>query len=433
MLDDIAISATGIGKMYSVASGMLPHYLTLRETLTNSVKQFLVSLFAKSGAIGRETGSKDKNEFWALRDVSFEVKRGEIFGIIGRNGAGKSTLLKVLSRITHPTTGCVKIRGRVASLLEVGTGFHPELTGRENIYLNGSILGMSRTEIDRVFDDIVAFAEIGEFVNLPVKHYSSGMYVRLAFAVAAHLDPDILILDEVLAVGDAGFQRKCAAKIDEIARSGDRTIILVSHGMSNITSMCHRAMLLDEGRLVEIASPASVVAKYLAMNTAAKSAVDYSAAPIGDDLAVLIGGSVENDQKKCEGSIDIAEAFRVKMIYKLRADLSTSPVANFHFRDSLGNVAFISAGRCASGASGIYEAICHVPSRLMNNDSYSVDLALTHIGPSGVQVSFYEKAALVFIVTETERELFETRYGYEGPIPGAVRPKLNWNFNRLQS
>jgi len=202
-------------------------------------------------------------EFWALKDVSFEVKRGEVLGVIGRNGAGKSTLLKILSRITEPTRGRVTLRGRVASLLEVGTGFHPELTGRENIFLNGAILGMTRAEIKQKFDEIVAFAEVEKFLDTPVKHYSSGMYVRLAFAVAAHLEPEVLIVDEVLAVGDAEFQRKCLGKMEEVSRRGGRTVLFVSHNMGVVTSLCPRVIWLDHGSAERDGSARAVIDDYL--------------------------------------------------------------------------------------------------------------------------------------------------------------------------
>jgi lipopolysaccharide transport system ATP-binding protein len=208
--------------------------------------------------------------FWALRNVSFEVGRGEVVGIIGRNGAGKSTLLKILSRITEPTEGCVRFRGRVASLLEVGTGFHPELTGRENVYLNGSILGMRKAEIDRKFDEIVAFAEVERFLDTPVKHYSSGMYVRLAFAVAAHLDPQILIVDEVLAVGDIAFQKKCLGKMEQVA-GGGRTVLFVSHNMPTVIHLCQRAMLIKEGTLAAEGLPEDVVRHYYDENRGSES------------------------------------------------------------------------------------------------------------------------------------------------------------------
>jgi len=216
------------------------------------------------GSNGRKNNPQPSSEyFWALKDVSFEVKRGEVIGIIGRNGAGKSTFLKILSRITEPTEGRIRVRGRVASLLEVGTGFHPELTGRENIYLNGSILGMTRAEIKRRFDDIVAFADIEKFLDTPVKWYSSGMYVRLAFAVAAHLEPEILVVDEVLAVGDAEFQEKCVGKMQEVASHNRRTVFFVSHNLSAILSLCSKALLFDKGRIIAIGDAKEVCDRYV--------------------------------------------------------------------------------------------------------------------------------------------------------------------------
>lgn len=236
-MSDIAVRAAGIGKQYRIGANIASRqgYKTLQEDLL----KFLRNPFKARSA---------QNTFWALRDISFEVKHGEVLGIIGRNGAGKSTLLKVLSRITKPTTGYADVYGRIGSLLEVGTGFHPELTGRENIFLNGAILGMRRAEIQRRFDEIVDFAEIEQFLETPVKRYSSGMYMRLAFAVAAHLDPEVLVVDEVLAVGDAKFQEKCLGKMQEVAQGG-RTVLFVSHNMDAILKLCERAIILDKGNL----------------------------------------------------------------------------------------------------------------------------------------------------------------------------------------
>jgi len=239
----MVISAKGLGKKYSLGEA---HTNLLSERMGNGLRSFYGRLRGR-GPAGRPRKSSG-DEFWALRDLDFEVKRGEVLGIIGRNGAGKSTLLKILSRITWPTEGNVELYGRVASLLEVGTGFHPELTGRENIFLNGAILGMSRAEIRKKFDEITAFAEVEKFVDTPVKHYSSGMYVRLAFAVAAHLEPEILIIDEVLAVGDAQFQKKCLGKMGDVAREG-RTVLFVSHNMSFVRNLCSLALLLENGRI----------------------------------------------------------------------------------------------------------------------------------------------------------------------------------------
>jgi len=256
-MSDVAIRVENLSKQYRIG-GPQERYKTIRESLTQAAR----APFRRLSAVLRGQSSVVSNEtIWALKGVSFEVKRGEVVGVIGRNGAGKTTLLKILSRITEPTEGRVRLRGRVGSLLEVGTGFHPELTGRENIYLNGAILGMKREEIERKFDEMVAFAEIEKFIDTPVKHYSSGMYVRLAFAVAAHLEPEILLVDEVLAVGDAAFQKKCLGKMGDVANEG-RTVILVSHNMAAILTMCTRSLLLRQGRLEKMADTATVVQQY---------------------------------------------------------------------------------------------------------------------------------------------------------------------------
>jgi lipopolysaccharide transport system ATP-binding protein len=250
------INVESISKKFRITPGESPsvRYETLRESL--------VKLARAPFVWNRPNGSRET--IWALKDVSFEVMPGEVLGIIGRNGAGKSTLLKVLSRIIEPTSGRVELYGRIASLIEVGTGFHPDLSGRENVYLNGAILGMKHREIDQRFDEIVAFAEVERFIDTAVKHYSSGMYLRLAFAVAAHLDPEILIVDEVLAVGDASFQKKCFGKMDDVTQSG-RTVLLVSHSLGMITKHCQRAILLDGGRIVRTGLAEEVVAHYDAM------------------------------------------------------------------------------------------------------------------------------------------------------------------------
>jgi len=261
---DIAIRVDGLGKYYRI--GRRESYKTLRDSLTDLIHAPLrrLSLSARPNSSSNEQPQVDDGHIWALRDVSFEVKRGEVLGVIGRNGAGKTTLLKILSRITEPTEGHAEIHGRVGSLLEVGTGFHPELTGRENIYLNGAILGMKRVDIDRKFDEIVSFAEIDKFIDTPVKHYSSGMHVRLAFAVAAHLEPEILVVDEVLAVGDISFQRKCLGKMEAVSSEG-RTVVFVSHNMTAARNLCNRAIILDQGRLIHSAEISEAVEYYLGM------------------------------------------------------------------------------------------------------------------------------------------------------------------------
>jgi lipopolysaccharide transport system ATP-binding protein len=253
-MGDVAIQVDHLGKRYRIGERR-ERYGTLRDALAQAVATSLRGW--RHGA-----NRKSKAEIWALQDVSFEVRRGDVLAVIGRNGAGKSTLLKLLSRVARPTAGRAVIHGRVGSLLEVGTGFHPELTGRENVYLNGAILGMTRTEIERRFDEIVAFAEVERFLDTPVKRYSSGMYMRLAFAIAAHLEPEILLVDEVLAVGDAGFQRKCLGKMDEVAKEG-RTVLFVSHNMATIQRLCHSALLLESGRVAACGTVSDVVQHYL--------------------------------------------------------------------------------------------------------------------------------------------------------------------------
>lgn len=259
-MNDLAIRVSNLSKSYRI--GQLDSHKTLRDTLAKTaIRPFQL---ARSLVTGTHMGWDSNETFWALKDVSFDVKCGDIVGIIGRNGAGKSTLLKILSRITRPTEGRVEGYGRVGSLLEVGTGFHPELTGRENIYLNGAILGMSKADIRRKFDEIVAFSEVEQFLDTPVKHYSSGMYVRLAFAVAAHLEPDILIVDEVLAVGDINFQKKCLNKMQDVSMKQGRTVLFVSHNMEAIQRLCSQCILLEQSRLTDYDSTPFVVTRYLA-------------------------------------------------------------------------------------------------------------------------------------------------------------------------
>jgi lipopolysaccharide transport system ATP-binding protein len=259
------ISVQSLGKMYMIQQDRRNRSSSLRDTIADGLARTVRSGLRSGDGTRKHRffggGRLDSAQFWALRDVSFDVRRGEVVGIVGRNGAGKSTLLKLLSQITEPTEGRIHLRGRMSSLLEVGTGFHPELSGRENIFLNGAMLGMSRAEVRRKFDDIVAFAEIEQFLDTPVKRYSSGMYVRLAFAVAAHLEPEILVVDEVLAVGDSAFQKKSLGKMDEVAHSG-RTVLFVSHNMAAIQRLCSRALLLQEGRLIEDGAVTSVVTRY---------------------------------------------------------------------------------------------------------------------------------------------------------------------------
>src|SRR5688500_10977932 len=289
----VAITVTDLGKQYRLGAQQAA-YATLRETLMGAVRSPL-----------RAFRRSEEPRFWAVRGVGFEVAQGEAVGIIGRNGAGKSTLLKMLSRITEPTEGRIVLHGRVGSLLEVGTGFHPELSGRENIFLNGAILGMARAEIVRKFDEIVAFAEVEKFIDTPVKHYSSGMYLRLAFAVAAHLEPEILIVDEVLAVGDAEFQKKCLGKMDDASKKEGRTVLFVSHNMGAVNSLCSRAILLSEGSILEQGDVSPVVQLYLAGSSRRKKGLHYVATAATDRPAYIKEVNLKGSEQFGEGLFDV--------------------------------------------------------------------------------------------------------------------------------
>ena len=302
-----AIRVRNLGKKYTIG-GPQEQYLTLRDAVVNSVK----------APFKRFHPAPPSEEFWALKDVSFDVEQGEVVGIIGRNGAGKSTLLKILSRITVPTEGTVELHGRVGSLLEVGTGFHPEMTGRENIFLNGSILGMKKTEIEQKFDEIVKFAEIDKFIDTPVKRYSSGMYVRLAFAVAAHLDPEILVVDEVLAVGDAQFQKKCLGKMREVAKEG-RTVLFVSHNMAAVKQLCPSCILLVAGELNERGQTQNVIDRYLALTSINASASMILIDETKEFQLIKVRIIDEKGQEKTECNCDFPIV--IEMTFKVRVKI----------------------------------------------------------------------------------------------------------------
>ena len=414
------IVAEGLGKQYSI--GKKTAYKTLRESLMSAVKAS-AHLFRKRN--GAET-------IWALKDVSFEVNEGDVLGIIGRNGAGKSTLLKILSSITEPTEGEVRLRGRVGSLLEVGTGFHPELTGRENIFLNGAILGMRKNEIQMKFDEIVAFAEIDKFLDTPVKRYSSGMYVRLAFAVAAHLEPEIMVVDEVLAVGDAQFQKKCLGKMEDVSKKEGRTVLFVSHNMATISSLCNTALLLDQGRLIASGKTSDIVLAYYSQGIASPASFDYSSSGklTGDDHASLLAGSIVDRHDKPSSEIDIREPIRIIMKYKIMGPGKNNYIPNFHIFSSDGTYVFISSPQASNTSEpGIYEAECIIPENFLNEGTYFVGLALTSL-ESGVNVHFYERSSLSFNVKDPIENV-PTRRGYVGSIPGVVRPLLDWKIRRV--
>jgi homopolymeric O-antigen transport system ATP-binding protein len=368
-------------------------------------------------------------EFWALRDVNLDIQQGEVVGIIGRNGAGKSTLLKILSRITEPTAGRIRLRGRTASLLEVGTGFHGDLTGRENIYLNGAILGMTRSEIKRKFDEIVDFAEIDTFLDTPVKRYSSGMYVRLAFAVAAHLEPEILIVDEVLAVGDAAFQKKCLDKMDQEGHTG-RTVLFVSHNMQAVTRLSQRCILLDEGR-VRLDGPAQRVASaYLSSGvgtTAVREWPDLSTAP-GDHIVRLCAVRIRSEDRELVDTVDIRRPVGVELEYEvLKPDYVFHP--HFGLRNEDGVLLFVAQDvdpvwRRRRRPPGRYISTGWIPGNLLAEGAVSVAVTLMTLNPERCHADALD--AVLFRVIDSLTATDTARGDYPRPIPGVMRPLLKW-------
>ncbi len=364
------IEIKNIGKKYNIVH-QKGGYVALRDVLTNIFKNPFRFLKKKTQEL---TGTEVKEEFWALKDVSFNINKGEVIGIIGRNGAGKSTLLKVLSKITPPTTGEIKIRGRVSSLLEVGTGFHPELTGRENIFLNGAILGMQQKEIVKKFEDIVTFAGVEKFLDTPVKYYSSGMYVRLAFAVAAHMDPDILIVDEVLAVGDAEFQKKCLGKMNEVTKKEGRTILFVSHNMSAIQNLCSRTVLLEHGKVVMFDETEKVINYYLNNNNTSNAVTEFDVNP-NKDLQISKVTMVDSSGAP-SARIPIGERFSVKIDFQVFQPVKNAVLAlRFYHQGELilRSATSDKTAQLSNFAEGTYTASIDIPAFLFNVGGYFFD------------------------------------------------------------
>lgn len=421
---DSVITATGLAKKYTIGVQKDP-YGRLTETLLSS----MTSLFR------RNRGPRPGEEFWALRDVSFEVPRGSVVGVIGRNGAGKSTLLKILSRITSPTLGRAELHGRVGSLLEVGTGFHQELTGRENVLLSGAILGMKRAEILRKFDEILAFADIDQFIDTPVKRYSSGMKVRLGFAVAAFLEPEILLIDEVLAVGDAEFQKKCLGKMSEIGQGG-RTIVFVSHSMPAILRLCDRAILLDHGRVVVNGPTHEVVRRYLESGpgrTSSREWTDPASAP-GDDVARLKSVRVVPEGGGPAEEIDIRRPIDIEVEYWTDAPGDLRPSVNLHFYNDEGVCLFINNDWndrewwASSRKPGLVRAVCHIPGNFLAEGRVVVTAVVSTYNPTMVHAQ--ETDAIAFVVVDRS-EGDGTRGEFANDYPGVVRPLLDWDVDQV--
>jgi lipopolysaccharide transport system ATP-binding protein len=430
-MSDTVITVENLSKRYVIGHEQEGSYKTLRDLLTKTARRAGRRLLHPlNGSAAASNGRKE--EFWALKDVSFDIKRGEVVGIIGRNGAGKSTLLKILSRITEPTTGRVRIRGRVASLLEVGTGFHPELTGRENIFLNGAILGMSKAEIKRKFDEIVAFAEVEKFLDTPVKRYSSGMYVRLAFAVAAHLEPEILIIDEVLAVGDAQFQKKCLGKMDNVAKEG-RTVLFVSHNMAAVQSLCYRVLWFQSGKLADDGQASRIVANYLSSSLESASErmwPDIAEAP-GTDNVRLHRVCVHLKEGRPVDEITIKTPFVMEFEYwNLEPDSCLN--LSLHIYNEHGVIVFNAVpihdrewfGR--PFPPGLFRSTCQIPGGLMNDGMYRVELLVVK---NQTTVIYKYDDVLTFDI----RDEGEEHVAWHGGWAGAVRPVLDWHTELVSS
>jgi len=425
-MSDTIIQAENLGKKYILRHKPKEPYTALRDVITQKAVSLGHNIFHPTK---RRQENKSREEFWALKNVGFKIKRGEVLGIIGPNGAGKSTLLKILSRITHPTSGRIRIVGRIASLLEVGTGFHPELTGRENIYLNGAILGMPKAEISRKFDEIVAFSEVEKFLDTPVKRYSSGMYVRLAFAVAAHLEPEILLVDEVLAVGDAAFQKKCLGKMGAVSREG-RTVFLVSHNMTAIENLCTNAFLLDKGELILADKPGIVINHYMGkvsgvefngeinwkdpMTAPGNEIVRLKSIRLVDESGNLIR-TVKTDQKfgiQIEfDTLKEGEIFNVGLYLFNKEDIQI-------FTSLDNNDSWHEKPR----PSGIYKTTCYIPPNILSPGVLKATVQIKRIKPKPARLHFRIPDALVFNLNDSGA----VQGNIYNEFLGVVRPLLEW-------
>ena len=381
--------------------------------------------YAKVGHTNDRTAKAEKGEMvWALKDIDFEVKEGEVLGIIGKNGAGKSTLLKILSKVTSPTTGCIKVKGRIASLLEVGTGFNPEMTGRENIYMNGTIMGMRKWEIDKKFDEIVDFAGVAKYIDTPVKRYSSGMTVRLGFAVAAYLEPEILVVDEVLAVGDAEFQKKALGKMQEVSQGHGRTVLFVSHNMSAVKTLCQQGLFFKNGRIKNSGEIQKVIEQYLTNDEAYTYEKIYSVEkPFGDENCILMNARIIDSNLNTIQSIIRNQKIGIEYSYKI-LNKNCTPIPNMHVFTSDGTHIFFSSEneKNISVEEGIHTTRVWIPENLLNTGIYIAGIATTTMIP--YKIHFFDKEALRFEILENINERI---INYSAKLPGIIRPNLIWN------
>ncbi len=416
------IQVRNLSKSYQIRTTTKKPYHSLRDDIMDGLKNL-----AKG-----QWQSPQTETFWALNDINFDINQGDVVGIIGRNGAGKSTLLKILSQIVQPTTGEITIRGRVGSLLEVGTGFHPELTGRENIFMNGAVLGMKRSEIVRKFDEIVAFAEVEKFLDTPVKFYSSGMYVRLAFAVAAHLEPEVLIVDEVLAVGDAQFQKKCLGKMKDVSSEG-RTVIFVSHSMPTIASLCQTCILINNGQIIQIGNSSKVIMDYYTtgQNSPALIEINEHKRKVGDEYVQMISGQVKNSMGEITPEILINEDLKILMRYRILQNINYRFIPNFHFYTAEGVCVFVTSAENSQILSvGEYISECNLPKNFLNEGAYFVGLAISSF-ESGTKVHFFEQNIISFNIKDPLKGSVGRQHEYTGRIPGIIRPQLKWNMEKV--
>ncbi|NEQ47611.1 MAG: ABC transporter ATP-binding protein [Leptolyngbya sp. SIOISBB] len=420
-MSDTVIQVENLGKRYAIGhqAARGSRYVALRDIIANGVQ----SLGEKIRCPQKAFEQTSQEEFWALKNISFEVRQGEVIGIIGRNGAGKSTLLKLLSRITEPTTGKIRLRGRVASLLEVGTGFHPELTGRENIFLNGSILGMSKVEICRKFEEIVDFAEIERFLDTPVKRYSSGMYVRLAFAVAAHLEPEILVVDEVLAVGDAAFQKKCLGKMEDVAHTG-RTILFVSHNMGAVSSLCERGIFLQSGQIFKNGVVEDVIAEYMeAQETSAstESLVNHPNRTAGvQQLLTKFSVGSKN------GIVYYGKSLRLKIGYEFDSSINNPQfcIAIYTFTGIrvLTLISDYQPNNIPKLVSGCGEVTCEIPRIVLMPGNYTVNLQLWQPGQKLDEIQHVSTIRVEWL------ERIEGQFNWNLSL-GVIYADANWCIN----
>ncbi len=420
-MNNIIIEIKGLGKKYNITH-QRGSYTALRDVIMNTIKSPFSFLKRRAKKI---IGLEKKEEFWALKDINFNVEKGEVVGIIGANGAGKSTLLKILSQITPPTEGEIKIHGRVGSLLEVGTGFHPELTGRENVFLNGAILGMTGKEIAKKFDEIVAFAGIEKFLDTPVKHYSSGMYVRLAFSVAAHMEPDILIVDEVLAVGDAEFQKKCLGKMNEITKKEGRTILFVSHNMSAIATLCQKGILLSHGKIVKAGNIEDVINAY------SKTVLDNPTVSITTNkkmLAAITKISLNNNENKEAQSFDIQEEVHIVTEYKVDEPLLQLQLSLTLSNDAFDIVQSFDTDReeeIKTAETGTYRATCIIPKMFLKAGTYNIRATL------GIPSKLIQNTGPVIAFDVTESSINTQHKSYRKDRSGLIVSNATWTKQKI--